>query len=845
MARSRCFLAMLTIAIYADAMTVRIERTPGGPQIMVDGKLIPPRCFFGSRRGGYCMSRPEWTQTSFQFTPVAPVSKRGTLHFRFEKQPAEYWIKDVRVVDAADGTDVLAPGSFATEAAFERIWNTWPPGKQNTVGKVEVADGCVHVTMSAPPGGKWPDFHLHSDIHMSFAANHTYRCTFQIRSTRDCRVHPAVYRVEGGAWNHLGGPPGVFLEQVALARDASVRLISTSMPNCWTPPEQPIDWRSLDKVCQDIIDVHPKALLLPRVGGNAPGWWLERHPEARMVYEGDKPGRYATVSSRKYRADAAAHLEQLCRHLTEAFPDHFAAIHPCGQNTGEWFYEGSWGHPLSGYDPTTQKAWREWLALHGEPNAADTEVPSPEARHAAPNGLLRDPAKERQLILFNRFWQEEMADMVVELAAAARRGTGGSRLVVFFYGYLFEFGPLRNGAPLSGHYALAKALASPNIDVLCSPISYFDRQWKGTAPCMTTAESITANGKLWLNEDDTRTYLARTTRYGGVADLAQTKAVMLRNTAQAALRGFGTWWMDLPGLGWFTDKRIWDEHVRLQPVDEAMLRRNRPFTPEIAALVGEDSMIHLAGGSHVLGRPLIYESRAALGRCGAPYGQYLLRDAIAGRVPAKLQIYLAAWSLTPEQRQQLTANRRNGVTRVWCYAPGYLLPDRADVAAMVEVSGFRHRKVELDAPIATPTDEGRKLGLTQAWGPETRIAPLFSVVAEESDTVLATYQDDSPSVLVRRGHNRVDVFIGTPRLTSELVRVLARIAGAHLYTSVDAAVWAHDPFLSIHAMADGPLAIDTGGAVPVMDAFTNRPIGTGPKIELPIGAGETRVLRIQ
>jgi len=303
--------------------------------------------------------------------------------------------------------------------------------------------------------------------------------------------------------------------------------------------------------------------------------------------------------------------------------------------------------------------------------------------------------------------------------------------------------------------------------------------------------------------------------------------------------------MDLPGLGWFQDRRIWDEHVRLQPVDETMLHRSSPFVPEIAAIVGEDSMAHLAGRSHLLGRPLIYESRAALGRCGAPYGQYLLRDAIAGRVPARLQICLAAWSLTPAQRRELAANRRGGVTRVWCYAPGYLLPDRADVAAMTEVSGFQHRKVELDTPASTPTDEGRKLGLTQAWGPEVRIAPLFSVVTRKGDTVLATYPDSSPSVVVRRGRNRADVFIGTPRLTSELVRVLARIAGAHLYTSVDAAVWAHAPFLSIHAVTDGPLAIDTGSAAPITDAFSSQAFGPGPKIELPIRAGETRVLRIR
>ena len=842
MNRLLCIAIVFVLSVASAEVTVRVRPTPGGPQIFVDREPVPPRMFFGSRRGGYFDATGEWARQTFEFAPAGPVKGGGTLHFRFEQQPGEYWIKDVRIVDAATGEDVLKPGTFAADALFTDVWNTWPPRERNTVGRVQVASGALHVRVTAPPKGQWPDFHLHSDIHLSFAPDRRYQCSFQVRSKPSLRVRPSVYRVEGGVWNPIGGPPGLFLRQVALARDAGIRFVSTSMPNCWTKPGTPIDWAPLDKVCQSIIDVHPRVLLVPRISANAPGWWLELHPDARMVYEGQKPGRYATVSSRAYRADTAAHMEKLCQHLCEAFPDHFASIHPCGQNTGEWFYEQSWGLPLSGYDPTTKREWSQWLKRHGEP---DRPVPTAKARHAAPYGLLRDPARERDLILLNRFWQDEMADMVVELAAACRRGTGGKKLVVFFYGYLFEFGPLRNGAPLSGHYGLSKVLRSPDIDVLCSPISYFDRQWKGTAPCMTAAESVALRGKLWLNEDDTRTYLAETTRYGGVTDLPQTQAVMLRNTAQAALRGFGTWWMDLPGLGWYNDKRIWDVHVRLKPVDAAMVRRAAAFVPQIAAFIGQDSAIHLAGGSHMLGRRLIYESRAALGRCGAPYGQYILKDAIAGRVPAKLEIYLAAWSLTPEQRKQLAASRKPGVTRVWCYAPGYLLPDRADMSAMTAVTGFKHRKVELPTPLTSPTVAGRQMGLDQPWGPKVRISPLFSVVPDQGDSVLATYTDGSPAVVVRRGANGSDVFVGTPQLTSELVRALAKLAGVHLYAGTDAAVWAAGPFLSIHALADGPLQITTGSKAPVCDALDGARIGLGPRVALPIKAGETRVLHIR
>ena len=39
-----------------------------------------------------------------------------------------------------------------------------------------------------------------------------------------------------------------------------------SAPNCWTPPEEPINWTPLDTLCRQIIAVNPNVLLVPRVG---------------------------------------------------------------------------------------------------------------------------------------------------------------------------------------------------------------------------------------------------------------------------------------------------------------------------------------------------------------------------------------------------------------------------------------------------------------------------------------------------------------------------------------------------------------------------------------------------
>lgn len=845
MLRPMLCVLLCAMTLPVVAMTVRVQNLAGGPQICVDGKPIPPRFFWGSMNSGTLQLTENWEEYSFEVRPTVGIDKTGTLHFRFAQTPGKVWIKDLKLVDPETGADVLPAGTFATPEAFAQAWSHWPIAEANTVGKLDIVDGALQVTLSNPPGGgSWPDFHLHSRTSMSMTASKAYRATFQAKSSPAMALRPQVYDLAGGAWTFIGGPPGTFLTQVALARDAGVNLLSYSAPACWFPPEQGDNWQALDALCRQIIAVNPKVLLVPRVGADAPGWWLERHPDSRMVYDDDKVDFHSCISDRAYRAELCAHLEKLSRHLTETFPDHFAGIHPCGQHTGEWFYEKSWTTEISGYDAATKAAWAEWLKARNLPAA---EPPPAADRKAHPNGLLRDPAKERLLIEFARFQQQEMAEHVVAMAEACRKGTGGQKLVVFFYGYLFEFAPVQTGAPTSGHYALSTVLTSKDIDILCSPISYTDREWLGTSPSMTAAESVRQAGIMWLNEDDSRTFLdprqQEHVQEGGLVDLQQTQQVMLRNTAQAALRGFGTWWMDLPSQGWFNDARIWEQIVRLRPVDEAMTKRARPFTPDIAAVVDEDSMCHLPGGSAAFARPLIYEARAALGRSGAPYGQYLLEDVAAGNVPAKLQVLLSAWALTPEEREGLKAKRAAGVTRVWCYAPGYVYPDRVEVAGIRDVTGFDALPVSPETTEVTPTAAGRNLGLTEPWGVKEKIQPLFAVQATPAET-LATYADGSAAVAMRRSASGIDVFVGVPKLTPELVRALAKVAGVHVYTEDNSAVWAAEGYLSIQAHKAGPVAIDTGKRAPVKDALEGKPLGQGPRVTVPFTEGEVKVLSI-
>ena len=74
-----------------------------------------------------------------------------------------------------------------------------------------------------------------------------------------------------------------------------------------------------------------------------PSWWLNENPIELMKWDSEnKYGKYASVSSLKYRRDAGERLRLVIEHLEEKYPDHIAGYHPCGQETHEWFYHFSW-----------------------------------------------------------------------------------------------------------------------------------------------------------------------------------------------------------------------------------------------------------------------------------------------------------------------------------------------------------------------------------------------------------------------------------------------------------------------------------------------------------------------
>jgi hypothetical protein len=226
---------------------------------------------------------------------------------------------------------------------------------------------------------------------------------------------------------------------------------------------------------------------------------------------------------------------------------------------------------------------------------------------------------------------------------------------------------------------------------------------------------------------------------------------------------------------------------------------------------------------------------------GAAYGQYLLDDVIAGRTTAKMFVFLSAWSLSADQREQLLDATRGKVS-IWCYAPGYYDEEQVSLAAMQQLTGFRMKKVSVEKAWVTPTERGRELGLSECFGTEAAIEPLFAAADAKPDEVLATYADGNAAVAMRKTTHGISLFVGPPGLSSSFLRLVAREAGVHLYTESDCNVYANGPYLVLHASQNGPIELNTGVDRPIADLLTGKTLGQGPRMKLTLEKGETRVL---
>ena len=629
------------------------------------------------------------------------------------------------------------------------------------------------------------------------------------------------------------------LAQIRRASDSGVHLLST-LVELYCPLSE--DAQILDKIdnqLRALLEADPDAYIMPRIVFVPARGWRREYPTDISQYADGTTGD-PSITSMRFWQECERALHTLVTHIRAQVWG--ARVFGYHLERGEWFQPASLGYDRS---IANRDAFRDWLrerynhnlvALRSSWYDADVqfhtaEIP-PVPGKPTVGRMFLETRKERRSIDFYEFTSESTAHRLCALAKAVKRASQYSVLVSVCYGYTTEF-----THSYSGHLALNVILNDPHIDLLCGPPSYKDRKPGGGASIPALHDSIRSHGKLWLSEDDTKTWLAPSVQAPDdfnprMTDRGQTEQAHMRAIGRALATGTAVGWMDLWGEGWLNDTGIWERIAKFASLAGTNMAEV-PTTPryDVIALVDEKSLLHLQP-DEVLFSQLTLGMRDTLSRVGARIGVFLQSDLTSSEFPldAKLYLFLNPFRLTPDQRNAVHEKLHSGSrTLVWVYGPG-LCEDTPssgtfDDAASGSV-GIVLRRQPYDSEIGSKILETnhpvtRKM-VGKDYGTKRRLNP--SLFADDAaSTVLAEYsQSGLPSMAVKEMHGWRSIFVGDPLLTTELLRGICTYAGVPLYTDQDDIVNIGGGWISLHASRDGHRTLRIPDAGGLYDLLENR-----------------------
>jgi hypothetical protein len=681
----------------------------------------------------------------------------------------------------------------------------------------------------------------------------------------------------GMAWATYGPKPEVFRDFTkagitlytfaATPTESGYGLARTA----WTAPGE-YDFSQLDERALMLLQENPNAFFFPRLYLHAPKWWSERHPDdlvltdpgdgkvVPFIHSGGKPA--PSWASETWRRDTIEGLRRLIAHV-EASPyaDRVIGYHIASGTTEEWMMWGGNENQWVDFSPVNTARFRAWLREKYGTDAglraawrdaaaslANAAIPSKAQRQHTELGALREPAKEQAVIDYYLYNSELVADTICTFAKAVKEITKRKKVVGAFYGYLLQLcGEQRQQN--AGHLALEKVLASPDLDFLTSPTSYAFRQLggEGTSHFMSLFGSAKLHGKLWFDENDIRTSLAKGAlgEWGRPADLAGDIIQQEKELANVIVNGSAQWWFDVGG-NVYSDPALMGRIGTLAKSATEAQRLDRSSVDEVALIVDEKSLCYLRVADP-LGARLLVSQLPALSRIGAPVGHYLVTD-LPRLTDRKVFFIVTSFAPTAQDRKAIEALKRDKHVLVFLYAPGVYRDGQLDETGMSDLTGIRLRLSREEGALSVKVAGGHTLaeGLAgQSYGDPHRTSPIC-YADDAAATVLGTLADGRPGLVVKEEKGWTSVVSSAPMLPARLLRNIARFAGAHTYIDTEDVVWASKSLVAVCVKDAGPRTVRLPKRADVRDLYSGEVIGKGvTAFEADFADRATRVFAVE
>lgn len=466
---------------------------------------------------------------------------------------------------------------------------------------------------------------------------------------------------------------------------------------------------------------------------------------------------------------------------------------------------------------------------------------------------FRNPANSTMSMDYWEFHSDAVADACNELAEAFKKASGYKALIADWGFYSFAVYPhntasTRGGLHQIGGMSLDKVLACPYVDIVAAIQGYGGVRENTLLHTAMPAASLRENNKLFVEEFDVRTYFVD---FNKIADhhtvrASETCNVMKRDFGELLVRGDSGWFCGFDGytgresMHWFGTEELYTLINRMNQIGRVLNKSAISGAAEVAVFVNNRDiaaldmltaadLFHNTQTVSAYGK---YKGRPAYGfkNTAIPYDLYLLHDFDkAMQKPYKLLVMLNAFYLSSADRKHIQNTlAKSGKTVLWLYAPGFV--DRqhgSNVEFVSELTGFKltceHRFLR-DPALNVTADNWTAHQVAaekNAYAPtDLLLGPVFRIDDPEA-TVIGRYTHDrTPALGVKKVQNMTSIFCAVPRLTPELFRDAARLAGVHIYSNAAVSLNANKHVISIHA----PLGMDDVITLPasatVLDLFT-------------------------
>jgi len=391
------------------------------------------------------------------------------------------------------------------------------------------------------------------------------------------------------------------------------------------------DFSVLDREIARILEACPHALIFPRFNLSLPQWWDDENPDELCDTGFGNGPRRTCFASDKWAEETKRMLKAVVEHISESsYVDHIFGYQLAGGNTEEWF-----SFDRKGSDGIRS---REKFAAY-----------------VAQTGIAGTRSEYLQ------FLSDIVAQRICEFAGYTKELTDRKLIVGSFYGYTntcVEY--------YQNHAALKLVLRCPDIDFLCSPLSYDEARPAGRDHAsQTVLDSLKLHGKLHFSENDSRTDLSRppfdiphyqsSVWIGPECSISQ--QIMKMHFSRALCHGHAFWWFDMWG-GWFVRPEYMAIVRRAREIMTEALDKSLVSCAKLAIFADEDSFCR-AGENNPTTKHVCHHSLKSIGKMAIPYDIYLIDDFEAVRsrysafvfmIPTETEAMTAAMRYCDEQR---------------------------------------------------------------------------------------------------------------------------------------------------------------------------------------------------